>query len=151
MDDELDALEAELRRLRPAMPRPRLRRAVAASMAQARVPARARALRWLAFSTLASAAAVALVLVAHQNSNTATPPTAADPAGSSVSFKPVAAENLLLESRDEGLVDLGHGVTARRVRESYLDTITWKNPRTNASLQWTVPREEVRVVPVLFQ
>lgn len=150
MDDELDALEAELRRLRPATPTPRLRRAVAASMAQTR-PQRGRALGWLAFSTLASAAAVALVLVAHQDSNTVDPQTAAGPAATAVSFKPVAAENLLLESRDEGLVDLGHGITARRVRESYLDTITWKNSRTNASLQWTVPREEVRVVPVLFQ
>jgi hypothetical protein len=32
-----------------------------------------------------------------------------------------------------------------------VDTITWKNPRTNASVRWTVPREEVRVVPVKFQ
>jgi hypothetical protein len=66
-------------------------------------------------------------------------------------FKPVAAENLLVEARDEGYVTLDDGTTARRVRRSYVDTITWQDPRTNASLVWSVPREEVRVVPVLFQ
>ena len=66
-------------------------------------------------------------------------------------FKPVAAENVLYAVSDEGLVTLDDGTSARRERLSYVDTITWKNPRTNASVRWTVPREEVRVVPVKFQ
>ena len=40
------------------------------------------------------------------------------------------------------------GTAAHRVFQRYLDTYTWRNPRTNASLRWTVPRDEVRVVPV---
>lgn len=150
MDDELDALEAELRRLRPAQPSLRLRTGVVVDLTRARRPERPRSVMWLAFSALASAAMVALVLTMHQRPQADLARTAESKA-TAVSFQPVAAENLLLGARDEGLVDLGHGITARRVRESYLDTITWKNPRTNASLQWTVPREEIRVVPVLFQ
>ena len=46
---------------------------------------------------------------------------------------------------------LDDGTAARRERFQYVDTITWKNPRTNASVRWTMPREEVRVVPVKFQ
>jgi hypothetical protein len=48
-------------------------------------------------------------------------------------------------------VTLADGTAARRVRSSYVDTITWKNPKTNASLRWSVPRDEVRVMPVVFQ
>ncbi len=66
-------------------------------------------------------------------------------------FKPVASENVLYAVRDEGLVTLDDGTAARRERLNYVDTITWKNPRTNASVKWTVPREEIRVVPVKFQ
>lgn len=66
-------------------------------------------------------------------------------------FKPVASENVLYAVKDEGLVTLEDGTAARRERLNYVDTITWKNPRTNASVKWTVPREEIRVVPVKFQ
>jgi hypothetical protein len=73
------------------------------------------------------------------------------PAANPIAFKPIAAENLLVDARDEGLVTLDDGTAARRERLRYVDTITWKNPRTNASVRWSVPREEVRVVPVNFQ
>ena len=66
-------------------------------------------------------------------------------------LKPVAAENVLVSARDEGLVILEDGTSARRERLQFVDTITWKNPRTNSSLRWSVPREEVRIVPVVFQ
>ena len=66
-------------------------------------------------------------------------------------LKPVAAENVLISATDEGLVTLDDGTQARRERLQYVDTITWKNARTNASLTWRVPREEVRVVPIAFQ
>lgn len=66
-------------------------------------------------------------------------------------LKPIAAENILFSARDEGLVTLDDGTPARQERLQYVDTITWKNPRTNASLTMSVPREEVRIVPVRFQ
>jgi hypothetical protein len=31
-----------------------------------------------------------------------------------------------------------------------VDTYTWKNPRTNASIKWTVPRDEIRVIPATY-
>jgi hypothetical protein len=74
-----------------------------------------------------------------------------DGAQAAALFKPVAAENVLYAVADEGLVTLEDGTAARRERLNYVDTITWRNPRTNASVRWTVPREEVRVVPVKFQ
>lgn len=76
--------------------------------------------------------------------------TATAPLGDAT-LKPVAAENVLYAASDEGLVTLDDGTTARQERLSYVDTITWKNPLTRASLTWSVPREEVRVVPVNFQ
>ena len=41
----------------------------------------------------------------------------------------------------------GGETSARQVRARYVDTYTWKNPRKNASLKWTVPRDEDLVVP----
>src|ERR1017187_7775732 len=52
---------------------------------------------------------------------------------------------------DPGYVMLAAGWPARRMREAHLDTIVWKDPRSAASLQWSVPREEIRIVPVSFQ
>lgn len=86
-----------------------------------------------------------------QPNPTAVATTTAANATDGAVLKPVAAEKVLYAAQDEGLVTLEDGTTARRERLSYVDTITWKNPRTNASLTWSVPREEVRVVPVHFQ
>ncbi len=156
MDDDLQQLEAELKRLRPAAPTrtllARLDRELAAPTAAIPVR-RATPLWWFWAGALPSAAAFALMIALasrHQPPTiaVASPSTAVD---APVAFKPVAAENVLYAAQDEGLVTLDDGTTARRERLNYLDTITWKNPRTNASVRWTVPREEVRVVPVKFQ
>jgi hypothetical protein len=76
--------------------------------------------------------------------------TVAPQATAAPKFKPVTAENVLLAQSDDGLVTLADGSQAVRVRSSYVDTITWKNPSTKASLRWSVPHSEVRVVPVSF-
>ncbi len=65
-------------------------------------------------------------------------------------YKPVAAANVLYDLKDEGLVTTHTGASAHRVRYRYLDTYTWKNPRTNALLKWSVPRDEIRIVPLSF-
>lgn len=153
MDDELNALEAELRRLRPVAPPAALARRIARDLAPAAPPARRAPQpaagfwpwRWAAVA-LPAVAAIALLVFAPA------PPVARPaPAVAADVLKPVAAENVLYAARDEGLVTLADGTTARRARYTYVDTITWKNPRTNAVLTWRVPREEVRVVPVVFQ
>ncbi|HLP24930.1 MAG TPA: hypothetical protein VK477_04585 [Acidobacteriota bacterium] len=66
-------------------------------------------------------------------------------------YRPVKAANVLYDLQDEGPVLLEDNTPARRVRARYVDTYTWKNPTTNASLKWSVPRDEVRVMPTRFQ
>jgi hypothetical protein len=150
MDDELHQLENELKRLRPRAPSPELQAHLAAKLA----PRRGAVWAWVA---LPAAAVLALAFAPWFRSTQYAAPAvtlaqqALVPAVATEEFKPVAAENLLYASQDDGVITLDNGAKARRVRNSYVDTITWLNPRTNASLRWSVPRDEVRVVPVYFQ
>lgn len=151
MDDELIALEAELQQLRPIAPSAALRANIAKQLAMRR---RHRVGRWAALP-LAAAAAVALLLMPSRRP-AATVAASAPVAGmeaepSDAGFDPVAAENVLVDTLDEGLVTLANGAPARQFRQVYVDTITWRNARTNASLRWTLPREEVRVLPISYQ
>jgi hypothetical protein len=160
MDDDLDQLEAELKRLRPAAPSRTITTRIERELAMQRRPQRA-SIHWLWSAALPIAAAIALMALVPGRrpaekageAKIASGPASVQPASqpSASALKPVAAENVLYAARDEGLVTLDDGTTARRERLSYVDTITWRNPRTNASLTWSVPREEVRVVPVHFQ
>jgi hypothetical protein len=167
MDDDLHNLEAELKRLRPAAPSREMFARLEAEFAPIAAPVtpvvfwqRGTRLWWLWAGALPFAAALVVAFVLATRRAPATkglqplavslPSAAATPPTEAV-FKPVAAENVLYAVSDEGLVTLDDGTAARRERLSYVDTITWKNPRTNASVRWTVPREEVRVVPVKFQ
>jgi hypothetical protein len=65
-------------------------------------------------------------------------------------YRPVKAANILYDLQDEGLVLLDDSSAARRVRARYVDTYTWRNPATNSSLKWSIPREEVRMMPTSF-
>ena len=142
MDNELHELESELKRLRPIAPSP----AVTAGIGRALMAPRRNFWAWAALPLAASLAG--LTLLRDRPAPAVTSPA---PAPAIAAFKPVSAENLLYAQRDEGLVTLADGTTARRYRSSYVDTITWKNPRTQASLRWSVPRTEERVIPVSFQ
>ena len=154
MDNELQDLEAELKRLRPLAPS----RAAAENIArQLATPAAApRRLAWV-WTALPLAAMVAGFVLLQERPAALVPTVVATPTQASAvvaaipTYKPVSAENLLYAQSDEGLVTLADGSTARRTRSSYVDTITWKNPRTQASLKWSVPRTEERVTPVSFQ
>jgi hypothetical protein len=152
MDDDFKQLEAELKRLRPAAASKILETRIARDLATAAKPARRASVHWLWSAALPIAAALAIVALLPK-SGTGVPPVVRSTHGQDAraTLKPVTAENVLYSAQDEGLVTLDDGTTARRERLNYVDTITWKNPRTNASLTWTVPREEVRVVPVNFQ
>lgn len=150
MDDEFEKLEAELRRLRPTAPSAALEQRLSRALARPsrRTPSSAWRWAWLVLP-VAAAAVIAVALVPHASQSGAKNlPTTAS---SLPPFKPVAAENVLVSSEDEGLVTLADGTSARRLRQSYVDTITWKNPRTHASLTWSLPREEVRVIPLVLQ
>jgi hypothetical protein len=45
-------------------------------------------------------------------------------------------------------VSLEGQTSVRRLRYRYVDTYTWKSSHGNASLKWSVPRDEIRVLPV---
>lgn len=142
MDDELGILENELKRLRPAAPSRTLLARVERELEVSVGSRPATPWRWLWIGALPITAVIAIVAVRLW-------PHTGGPG--EVSLKPVAAENLLVSAQDEGVVTLDDGTQARRERRRYIDTITWRNPRTNASLIWSVPREEVLVVPISFQ
>lgn len=152
MDDELLTLEAELKRLSPLPPTPGLAAQIAAELRPRRRAAGAAA--WFWGIALPAAAAVAVLIAKPwrwtERVPLATPATAEARPAEAV-FKPVAVENVLYSAQDEGIITLGDGTAARRERLRYLDTIIWRNPHTNASLTWTLPREEVRVIPVSLQ
>ncbi|MBL9200681.1 MAG: hypothetical protein JNL39_09255 [Opitutaceae bacterium] len=149
--DDLSKLEAELRSLRPAPVSTALTARIARDLAAAAPPRREAPLHWFWAIALPAAAAVVAMLLQVLPERRAESSLAAALRPAEAQLKPVAAENVLVSVRDEGLVTLDDGSPARRERLRYVDTIQWRNPRTNASLIWTVPREEVRVVPVVFQ
>ena len=160
MDNETDQLEAELSRLRPARPSRRLLTRIESELAIVTVPRRFPWTEWILAAALPAAAAVTLLLTQFSRngvdsvvaeSNSTPPAGSASIPFSEAPLKPVAAEKVLVSADDEGFVTLLDGTPARRERVHYVDTITWRNPRTNASLTWSVPREEVRVVPIAFQ
>lgn len=164
MDDDLSLLEAELKRFRPAAPSRELHERIGADLSRSSsdvtTGAMPRRIRWWWVCAGALPVAAALVvglIIGSRRSVAPVPAVAAAPATvrsappMTEMFKPVSAENVLYAVSDEGLVTLEDGTAARRERLNFVDTITWKNPRTNASVRWTLPREEVRVVPVRFQ
>lgn len=174
MDESLKELEAELKSLRLQRPAPalldRIGRELAASESTAPVSPRYTAAtnlnswKWLGWRTAGVAAAIALVVaVSWMNLEQIAPAPGTPPdkvAGASPTqqtpvvrapttdgYQPVAAANVLYDLKDEGTVYVDGVTPARRVRYRYMDTYTWKNPRNNASLKWSVPRDEIRVIP----
>ena len=173
MDESLNELEAELKSLRlqrPAAPLlDRIGRDLAASPAAPGGPRYAAATnlnswKWLGWRSAGLAATIALVVtVSWRNLEKAVPAAVAPPSnivGTGPAqptpavripiadrYQPVAAANVLYDLKDEGTVYVDGTTPARRLRYRYLDTYTWKNPRNNASLKWSVPRDEIRVLP----
>jgi hypothetical protein len=168
MDESLQELENELKALQP-------RRASARWLDQinreldAELPAAARpryvsatnlaSWKWLGWRTASLAAALAVIATLgflgtrDAASVAATPPATVSPLAAKPAipvYQPVAAANVLYDLKDEGVVKLEGDATARQVRARYVDTYTWKNPRNNASIKWTVPRDEVRVIPASY-
>jgi hypothetical protein len=176
MDESLQELENELVNLRPRRPSRALEARVEAALgeqpAASRPPIAADTPhpRFPIWSNWPLAAAAALVLlaatgvwrgltaprVAPQDSPAqaatgatapAAPRAASGDTASAGHYRPVGAASVLYDLKDDGDVYLSDNTPARRVLYRYVDTYTWKNPATNASLKWSVPREEVRVLP----
>ena len=169
MDESLQELENELKTLPPRLASPRWLAQVNRELA-AELPASARpryatatnlsSWKWLGWRTAGLAATLVLVatigLISLRRPQSeplvpvvATVPSAAAPARGAA-YQPVTATNVLYELKDEGAVKVEGDTSARQVRARYVDTYTWKNPRNNASIKWTVPRDEIHIVPVSY-
>ena len=165
MAEPFQDLETELRQLRPRAPSAGLMAGLEQELDQAGpagdsrrtrswLPAWPRASRWLVWPVAAALLALGGLVIVYRGPAGAArlPAPAATVAASAeptpAAFKPVRATKFLYESLAEGPVMLSDGLPVRRVCNRYVDTYTWRNPRTRASVQWIVPREEVRVVPV---
>jgi hypothetical protein len=174
MDDSLKDLEAELKGLRLQRPSAelfaRLERELAEEVPEnVTPPVRPRyttatnlgSWKWFGWRMASVAAAVALVgtvsvVTWRQTQSGApqgdslgavgTPLMANRTPNPDVRYQPVAATNVLYDVSDEGYVQRDDEPAARRVRARYVDTYEWKNPQNNASLRWSVPRDEVRVI-----
>jgi hypothetical protein len=169
MDESLQDLENELKTLQPRRAPARWLNQINRELA-AELPASARprfatatnlgSWKWLGWRTVGLAAALALVAtVGFVNLRRPVPATApatiaADPTpitpAAVAAYEPVTASNVLYDLKDEGEVKLAGAASARQVRARYVDTYTWKNPRNNASIKWTVPRDEIRVLPASY-
>src|SRR6478609_11843633 len=162
MDESLQELENELKRLRPQSLPDALVRRIEHELGSGQAPRRyttatsLRSWKWAGWS-LAGAAAVAAGFLVNSISRSpvpAIPPTAAttrsastlDAAPVTNRYEPVRASSVLYEMKDDGLAILPDNTQGRQVRYRYVDTYTWKNPATKASLKWSVPRDEVRLV-----
>ena len=154
MDDQshdFNELEAELRALRPAVLSDdliwRVDRALADPFPSAFAAKTHSVFEWLAWPIAASFVGAVAWL-----SNGAHSPVVhtivAETAAVAATYKPVGAENILYDVREEGLTTLADGTPARQVRDRYMDVITWKNAAASSSVCWTVPRDEVRLVPI---
>ena len=159
MDDSFEELEVELKSLPLRRPSSDLIRRVGHDLTEARRPYQTatnlNSFKWLGWRTLALASVVALVagLSLFRTGHPSLP--AADKAAivpvpvtnRPAQLQPVAASNVLYDLKDEGPVTVEGAAPSRRVRYRYVDTYTWKSPHRNASLKWSVPRDEIRIVP----
>lgn len=164
MSDDFTDLETELKQLRPRALRPAPLARLAAASPDAKSESRAGVIVWL-WPALGAAAAVALMLlgVAHfSNSPDDAPgraPTfAASPSApfgraargsqGGLRLTPVSATNTFYGADVERTVRMSDDVAAQQVRLRYVDTVTWRDPQRGATFQWSVPREEVVMMPV---
>lgn len=165
MDDDFEDLETELKRLQPRRVSEstwnRIEQQLSRSRSHASVGKQAAARwswRWMLWPLGFATAAMTAVMVIQPGGNdreslprkTILPTRIAANATTNV-YQPVRVDNLLIGAAEEGRLTMPDGTPARRIRTEYVDTITWKNPQTNAWVRWSVPREEVRIVPVNYQ
>jgi hypothetical protein len=169
MDETLQELENELKRLTPRRPSPRWVGAIerelgtpaqpASAIAKFPVSESSRPWKWMPW---AAAAAAAVALIAALQFRHESPSSVESPSNEVVAaaplnpvtpephvsnrYEPVQATSVLYDLKEDGAATLPDQSQGRQVRYRYVDTYTWKNPTNNASLRWSVPRDEVRVI-----
>jgi len=161
MDETLQELENELERLTPRRPSAGLMRSLEHELGPGTAVESAprysaattlRSWKWASWSLAGAAAIIAVLVMLQTSRQPAHAPTAvADtqpvaPKAPVNRYQPVRASSVLYDLKEDGTGTLPDQTEGRQVRYRYVDTYTWKNPATNASLRWSVPRDEVRVV-----
>jgi hypothetical protein len=175
MDNPHEDIERELQALRPRPPSTALWQRLERELADPAAAPKPRyrsattltSWKWAGWQIAAAAAAVAILATAGvmrlasptapetaSPANLAATPRSASPQVASTApaaadlYRPVKATNVLYDMADEGLVRIDNDLEARRTRYRFVDTITWKNQAGNATVRWSIPREEVRFIPV---
>ncbi len=154
-----DPLEAELAKLRPKPLPPVLKnrlRAAPGRSAAARIPAfmaRARYVLPLAAVLLLALGGLAVWLWTHGDATRESPAVAQAAAEGSAAapsprMRPVRAENHLANRIDEGVFIVGSHIAARQYRYQFIDTVVWEDPRDGTTVEMSVPREEIVLVPI---
>ncbi len=171
MDESLQELENELKRLTPRRPSGALLDSLERELGPSTpiVPVRryntATSLgswKWATWSLAGATALIALVLLVRSDRSESAVPTeslpvpevaattpvieSARPEGDANRYEPVRASSVLYALQEGAPTTLPDRTEGREVRYRYVDTYTWKNPATNASVRWSVPRDEVRLV-----
>lgn len=168
MDNSLQELENELKRLAPRRPSAavfqKLEDELGAPRPTAPTPryttsTSLRSWKWAGWSAAGFAAAIAFVAMLQTGRQAVPLVTSAKPVEVAAvqlpsvnpsepinRYQPVKATSVLYDLKEEGLTSLPDQTEGRQVRYRYVDSYTWKNPATNASLRWSVPRDEVRFV-----
>ena len=175
MDESLQELENELKRLAPRRPSSALLATLERELGPATPAAPVHrystatslgSWKWATWSLAGAAALFALVLLEHSNRPAPAVPAESSPAPEVVAtaptvepsrpeaeanrYEPVRASSVLYAMQEGAPTTLPDRSEGRAVRYRYVDTYTWKNPATNASVRWSVPRDEVRLVRTNF-
>ena len=111
---------------------------------------------WLIPGTAIAAIALTLILNPSQTApnTTSQPPTmvAAPIAESSeeksIELFPSQRNNRVVNTFDEGFINLDNNPPLRKVRMQIVDSYTWEDPNGPTRVQYTIPREEHLLVPV---
>jgi len=167
-DSEIEDL---LRALRPRPPRAELEESIGAQIAARTIavaerlpaaavlrrgPAAAPARWWQGWGwAFAGAVTAAVIIVGAEHFSS--PPAAA--LATAVPAEPFVTEQLehvdstaeIVATEDEGLVLTDNAEPVHRVRFTSYERHIWTNPATGALMEYTVPREDIRLTPIALQ
>ena len=153
-----DPLEEELHRLRPQdLPAPlcaRLGHARRTGLADAST--RKTAKRRYLFSALAALLVLGLGswwLLDSGNPQDPTRPTVSNLADrtenpASFGMRAVRMEQHLANRIDDGVFIMGDRIGVQQFRYQFIDTVVWEDPRDGSTIEMSVPREEIVLVPL---
>src|SRR5215217_7060245 len=123
MDDELQQLEVELKRLQPVAPSAALSRRIETQLTASAKQRVFPGIAWIGALALPAAAVIALIMAnnpgirrqaALPEARIVKGPARAGVNATDAPLKPIAAEKILVSADDEGVVTLDDGTQARR-------------------------------------